>query len=167
MWFLTPKVKLWTWKWAFYVNFNKFFSLLSGHVQGALSTRRRWAEPAQENAQDFQWLARTPERQERPSIQNQNLHLLALRDTGGGRRGGGYGALGTSGHLNLVVRATPPHTHKHLLPATLTPQELHVPHCTCVKLEIKEQVHAEWSWPMGSPFYPHGPPSTPALHLLI
>lgn len=74
----------------------------SGHVQRALPARRGRAEPAQENAQDLQRLTRAPEWQERRSVQNQNLLLLALgdmgREEGRGEGSGGHG--GTSGRLN-------------------------------------------------------------------
>lgn len=74
----------------------------SGHVQRALPARRGRAEPAQENAQDLQRLTRAPEWQERRSVQNQNLLLLALGDMGRGEgRGEGSGGHGgTSGRLN-------------------------------------------------------------------
>lgn len=76
----------------------------SGYVQGALSARRRWTESSQENAQDLQWLTCAPERQEGRSNQNQNLQLLALRNTGEE----GWITRGTGQHLNRVVRATRP-----------------------------------------------------------
>lgn len=76
----------------------------SGHVQRALPARRGWAEPAQENAENLQRLTRAPEWQERRSVQNQNLLLLALGDMGRGEREEGRGGhRGTSRLLNTPL----------------------------------------------------------------